>query len=81
MYMKTKVFLSTCRIKLIKKFMWIVSQHNARNFVRSDKANKNLKWEMVSEVIPSQLAVNSKALKELHGLTKDMADYAWYTTL
>ncbi|WCJ39872.1 beta-galactosidase 11 [Euphorbia peplus] len=61
--------------------MRIVSQHNARNFVRSEKANKNLKWEMASEVIPSNLDVASKQPKELYGLTQDTTDYAWYTTL
>ncbi|KAJ8766980.1 hypothetical protein K2173_012488 [Erythroxylum novogranatense] len=60
--------------------MTIVSQHNSRNFVRSENANKNLQWEMWSETIPSQLPVTSKTPLELYSLTKDQTDYAWYTT-
>ncbi|XP_015581880.2 beta-galactosidase 13-like [Ricinus communis] len=61
--------------------MTIVSQHNARNFEKSKKANKKLKWEMAPEVIPTQLKVTSKVPMELYGLTKDVTDYAWYTTV
>ncbi|KAF2322731.1 hypothetical protein GH714_029786 [Hevea brasiliensis] len=59
----------------------VVSQHNARNFVRSNTANKKLKWHMISEAIPTQLKVTSKIPMELYGLTKDVTDYAWYTTV
>lgn len=61
--------------------MTIVSQHNSRNFVRSNEANKKIKWEMVSETILSQLQVDSKIPRELYSLTKDVTDYAWYTTI
>ncbi|XP_045803623.1 beta-galactosidase 13-like [Trifolium pratense] len=59
----------------------IVSQHNARNFVRSAVAN-NLKWEVFSEPIPStnKLPSNQKFPAELYVLLKDTTDYGWYTT-
>ncbi|KAF8033180.1 hypothetical protein BT93_D1935 [Corymbia citriodora subsp. variegata] len=59
----------------------IVSQHNSRNLVKSEKANK-LKWEMSPEIIPdtNRVPVNSKIPAELYSLTKDTSDYAWYTT-
>ncbi|XP_056169560.1 beta-galactosidase 11-like [Syzygium oleosum] len=59
----------------------IVSQHNSRNYVKSEKANK-LKWEMSPEIIPdtSRVPVNSKTPAELYSLTKDTTDYAWFTT-
>ena len=59
----------------------IVSQHNARNFVRS-KVAKDLKWKMSPEPIPSvrQLPVSNKIPNELYGLLKDTTDYGWYTT-
>ncbi|XP_030523326.1 beta-galactosidase 13-like [Rhodamnia argentea] len=59
----------------------IVAQHNSRNFVKSEKANK-LKWEMSPEIIPdtSRVPVNSKTPLELYSLTKDTSDYAWFTT-
>ncbi|KAK4754793.1 hypothetical protein SAY87_008550 [Trapa incisa] len=59
----------------------IVSQHNARNFLKSEKAN-NLKWEVLSEVIPDngRIPVDSKTPRELYELNKDTTDYAWYTT-
>uniref|UniRef100_A0A7N0UZK8 Beta-galactosidase n=1 Tax=Kalanchoe fedtschenkoi TaxID=63787 RepID=A0A7N0UZK8_KALFE len=60
----------------------IVSQHNSRNFVVSKAAQKNLKWEMYKEVIPTmdQTKVVNKTPLELYSLTKDTTDYAWYTT-
>ncbi|CAN0846104.1 Beta-galactosidase 14 [Linum grandiflorum] len=58
----------------------VVSQHNARNFVRSRLANLKLKWEMYREVIPTQLGHSSLQPHELFNLTKDTTDYAWYTT-
>lgn len=59
----------------------IVSQHNSRNFVKSEKASK-LKWKMSPEIIPdaSRVPVNSKIPAELYNLTKDTTDYAWFTT-
>ncbi|GAU33634.1 hypothetical protein TSUD_310420 [Trifolium subterraneum] len=59
----------------------VVSQHNARNFVRSAVAN-NFKWEVFSESIPStnELKSNQKFPAELYILLKDTTDYGWYTT-
>ncbi|KAF4391619.1 hypothetical protein G4B88_030770 [Cannabis sativa] len=59
----------------------IVSQHNARNYVRP-KETKNLKWKMSPEPIPNvhQLHVSSKIPNELYGMLKDTTDYGWYTT-
>ncbi|KAF2302056.1 hypothetical protein GH714_031974 [Hevea brasiliensis] len=61
--------------------MTVVSQHNVRNFVKPNTENKKMKWEMTSEVIPTQLKASSKIPMELYGLTKDVTDYAWYTTV
>ncbi|PON89990.1 Glycoside hydrolase [Trema orientale] len=59
----------------------IVSQHNARNFVRP-KVAENLKWKMSPEPIPSvhQVPISNKIPNELYGLLKDTTDYGWYTT-
>ncbi|XP_004500729.2 beta-galactosidase 13-like [Cicer arietinum] len=59
----------------------IVSQHNARNFVKSAVAN-NHKWEVYSEAIPNTMTLqpNQKVPAELYLLLKDRSDYAWYTT-
>ncbi|XP_024017347.1 beta-galactosidase 11 [Morus notabilis] len=59
----------------------IVSQHNARNYVRS-KVASTLKWKMSPEQIPSvhQVPVNNRIPHELYSLLKDTTDYAWYTT-
>jgi hypothetical protein len=59
----------------------IVSQHNARNFVRSAVAN-NLKWEVYTEYIltTKESTLNQKVPAELYILLKDTTDYGWYTT-
>lgn len=59
----------------------VVSQHNSRNFVPSEKA-KNLKWEMYQEKVPTvnELALKNREPLELYSLTKDKSDYAWYST-
>ncbi|XP_009605185.1 beta-galactosidase 13 [Nicotiana tabacum] len=59
----------------------IVSQHNSRNFLPSEKA-KNLKWEMYQEKVPtiSDLPLKNREPLELYSLTKDTSDYAWYST-
>jgi ribosome-binding factor A len=59
----------------------IVSQHNARNFVRSAVAN-NLKWEVFPEFTPTpkESTSNPKVPAELYNLLKDTTDYGWYTT-
>ncbi|XP_050231196.1 beta-galactosidase 13-like [Mercurialis annua] len=59
----------------------IVSQHNARSYIRSEVANKNLTWKMYKERIPEQLKLKSKKPLELYELTKDTSDYAWYSTV
>ncbi|CAN1307642.1 Beta-galactosidase 13 [Linum perenne] len=60
--------------------MTVVSQHNARGFMRSRLAHWNMKWEMYREVIPVDLGRRSRRPLELYNLTKDTTDYAWYTT-
>lgn len=59
----------------------VVSQHNSRNFVPSEKA-KNLKWEMYQEKVPTfnDLALKNNVPLELYSLLKDKTDYAWYST-
>ncbi|KAL6191250.1 hypothetical protein ACLB2K_037641 [Fragaria x ananassa] len=59
----------------------IVSQHNARSFVRSNLANK-MRWMESPEPIPStmEIPINNRTPLELYGLLKDNSDYAWYTT-
>ncbi|KAJ0077209.1 hypothetical protein Patl1_36031 [Pistacia atlantica] len=62
----------------------IVSQHNARTFMKSEVANEKLasNWEMTNEIIPNfdQLPNKAKNPLELFGLTKDTTDYAFYAT-
>ncbi|KAK4284853.1 hypothetical protein QN277_001631 [Acacia crassicarpa] len=59
----------------------VASQHNSRNFKRSQIANSN-KWEVFTEAIPTtqDVPVNQDFPQELYGLLKDTTDYAWYTT-
>ncbi|KAF7810783.1 beta-galactosidase 13-like [Senna tora] len=59
----------------------IASQHNSRNFKRSQTANNN-KWEVFTETIPTtkEVPVNQKVPQELFNLLKDTTDYGWYTT-
>lgn len=66
---------------LVYNTQTIVSQHNSRNFVKSEKAHQKLNWKMHADVIPTpdQLQLKSKEPMELYGLTKDTTDYAWYT--
>ncbi|VVB09607.1 unnamed protein product [Arabis nemorensis] len=58
----------------------IVAQHSWRNYVKSEKTSKGLKFETYSENIPSKLDGDSLIPAELYYLTKDKTDYAWYTT-
>ncbi|TYH31708.1 hypothetical protein ES288_A01G194100v1 [Gossypium darwinii] len=58
----------------------VTTQHNSRNFVRSEIANKNFNWEMYREVPPVGLGFKFDVPRELFHLTKDTTDYAWYTT-
>ncbi|KAK4405351.1 Beta-galactosidase 13 [Sesamum angolense] len=59
----------------------IVAQHSSRNFVVSQQA-KFSKWEMFKETIPTinDLTDRTPAPKELYSFTKDVSDYAWYST-
>ncbi|KAL0386870.1 UNVERIFIED_CONTAM: Beta-galactosidase 14 [Sesamum radiatum] len=59
----------------------IVAQHSSRNFVVSQQA-KFSKWEMFKETIPiiNDLTDRTPAPKELYSFTKDVSDYAWYST-
>ncbi|KAL3613950.1 hypothetical protein CASFOL_042024 [Castilleja foliolosa] len=59
----------------------VVSQHSSRNFVASKKA-KITKWEMYKEMVPGphDLEIKTKTPKELYMFTKDISDYAWYST-
>ncbi|KAG7618891.1 D-galactoside/L-rhamnose binding SUEL lectin domain [Arabidopsis thaliana x Arabidopsis arenosa] len=54
----------------------IVAQHSWRDFVKSEKTSKGLKFEMFSENIPSLLDGDSLIPGELYYLTKDKTDYA-----
>ncbi|KDP29648.1 hypothetical protein JCGZ_18810 [Jatropha curcas] len=65
---------------MVYNTMMIVSQHNVRSFVSSEIANKNFKWKMYKELVPTQLEETSKKPLELYSLTKDTTDYGWYTT-
>ncbi|CAA7016575.1 unnamed protein product [Microthlaspi erraticum] len=58
----------------------IVSQHTARNFMKSKKANKKFDFEVFTEKLPGKLQGDSYIPVELYGLTKDKSDYGWYTT-
>ncbi|RVW38626.1 Beta-galactosidase 13 [Vitis vinifera] len=60
----------------------VVAQHNARNFVKSKIANKNLKWEMSQEPIPvmTDMKILTKSPMELYTFLKDRSDYAWFVT-
>ncbi|XP_065848587.1 beta-galactosidase 11-like isoform X2 [Euphorbia lathyris] len=62
--------LPPCSINILPDCQTVVF-NTMRNFVRSEKANKKLKWEMAAEMVPSNLEVSSKQPKELLGLTKD----------
>ncbi|KAL2231696.1 UNVERIFIED_CONTAM: Beta-galactosidase 13 [Sesamum indicum] len=59
----------------------IVAQHSSRNFVVPQQA-KFSKWEMFKETIPTinDLKDRTPAPKELYSFTKDVSDYAWYST-
>ncbi|KAF6166452.1 hypothetical protein GIB67_038189 [Kingdonia uniflora] len=60
----------------------VVSQHNARNFRKSKNANKDRKWVMSQDVIPTigDCHVKEQSTMELFNQTKDISDYLWYTT-
>ncbi|XP_048492479.1 beta-galactosidase 14 [Beta vulgaris subsp. vulgaris] len=60
---------------------YMVSQHSAREFVRSEKAHANLKWEKTTETLPGPgKGIFSREPKEQYVTTKDQSDYLWYRT-
>ncbi|GAB4838514.1 hypothetical protein Ancab_028060 [Ancistrocladus abbreviatus] len=58
----------------------IAAQHSARFFTKSEKAHKNLKWEMTSEIVPTNGTTFHKTPAEQFNMVKDVSDYLWYTT-
>ncbi|KAI3913963.1 hypothetical protein MKW98_010775 [Papaver atlanticum] len=60
----------------------VVAQHNARTFHKSERANRDVKWEMTREIIPTVDDAKIKYIEplELLAQTKDTTDYLWYTT-
>ncbi|KAJ8572203.1 hypothetical protein K7X08_008714 [Anisodus acutangulus] len=77
---KSVSILADCKT-VVYNTQTVVSQHNSRNFVPSEKA-KNLEWEMYQEKVPTinDLALKNKEPLELYSFTKDKSDYAWYST-
>ncbi|KMT01405.1 hypothetical protein BVRB_9g214140 [Beta vulgaris subsp. vulgaris] len=59
---------------------YIVSQHSAREFVRSEKAHKGLKWEKTHEHIPTKFDRYARDPQEQFHFGEDKSDYLWYTT-
>lgn len=59
----------------------INAQHNARNFVKSEVANKNLDWKIYPEKVPTQFSKEEREPIELFSLTKDTSDYGWFSTI
>lgn len=59
----------------------VTAQHSARNFVTVN-TDKNLNWEFYQEPIPTfeTLPIKNVIPIELYFLTKDVSDYAWYST-
>ncbi|GAB2218059.1 hypothetical protein Droror1_Dr00001276 [Drosera rotundifolia] len=58
----------------------IVSQHSARFLTRSEVANKNLKWQMTTETVPTEGRTFHRKPVEQYAMVKDSSDYLWYTT-
>ncbi|CAO2815605.1 unnamed protein product [Amaranthus hypochondriacus] len=58
----------------------LVSQHSAREFVRSEKANKKLKWEKTQEGLPTKFDTYSRMPLEQFQHVEDKTDYLWYKT-
>ncbi|KAH9622548.1 hypothetical protein KSS87_020071, partial [Heliosperma pusillum] len=58
----------------------ILAQHSAREFVRSETANKGLKWEKITESLPSTGDIFSSSPLEQFTVTEDTTDYLWYRT-
>ncbi|XP_056698962.1 beta-galactosidase 13 isoform X2 [Spinacia oleracea] len=58
----------------------MVSQHSAREFVRSERANKGLKWEKTVEHLPTKSDLFTRDPQEQFQIVQDRSDYFWYTT-
>ncbi|KAL9238396.1 hypothetical protein vseg_012824 [Gypsophila vaccaria] len=58
----------------------VLAQHTAREFVKSEKANKGLKWEKISESQPTKGKIFSNIPLEQYSTTEDTSDYLWYKT-
>ncbi|KAG4192130.1 hypothetical protein ERO13_A07G138250v2 [Gossypium hirsutum] len=67
--------LPDCKIVVFNTQL-VTTQHNSRNFVRSELENKNFNWEMYREVPPVRLGFKFDVPRELFHLTKDTTDYA-----
>ncbi|GAB4853176.1 hypothetical protein Ancab_017363 [Ancistrocladus abbreviatus] len=76
---KSVSILPDCQTVVFNTDM-IISQHSARFFNRSEKANKNLKWEMTSEIVPINGTHFHKKPVEQFLMARDESDYLWYTT-
>ncbi|KAL9461779.1 hypothetical protein AB3S75_004721 [Citrus x aurantiifolia] len=60
----------------------IVAQHSSRHYQKSKAANKDLRWEMFIEDIPTlnENLIKSASPLEQWSVTKDTTDYLWHTT-
>ncbi|KAK5818931.1 beta-galactosidase 13-like [Gossypium arboreum] len=67
--------LPDCKIVVFNTQL-VTTQHNSRNFVRSELENKNFNWEMYREVPPVRLGFKFDVPRELFHLTKDTTDNA-----
>ncbi|KAL2937117.1 Beta-galactosidase 14 [Bienertia sinuspersici] len=75
---KSISILPDCKT-LVLNTDYMVTQHSARQFIRSEKAHENLKWEKTQETLPSK-GFFSREPREQYSVTKDMSDYLWYRT-
>ncbi|KAL9244854.1 hypothetical protein vseg_018575 [Gypsophila vaccaria] len=75
---KSISILPDCKT-LVYNSDYILSQHNAREFVKSEKAHENLKWEKTTERIPTK-GFFTRQPREQYGANKDASDYLWYRT-
>jgi len=75
---KSISILPDCKT-LVYNTDYMVAQHSAREFVKSEVAHRNLRWEKTTESIPRD-GVFSREPKEQYFVTKDKSDYLWYRT-
>ncbi|KAL8137192.1 hypothetical protein V2J09_003193 [Rumex salicifolius] len=76
---KSISILPDCKTNVYNTRM-MVSQHNARNFTKSESVHKDLQWEMITEPIPELGGTSSTSPLEQFGFAKDTTDYVWYMT-